>query len=92
MIAVDTENGKIDTVVFVFVIDDVGSKIAVRVAEDLDFDGIVAHGVFANDFHGLVEGSSRGFVVMEEIAAQENHVDFVEFGQVQDFLKGSKGI
>lgn len=91
VVAVDREDGNSDIDVGILVVDkgkgsfkDFGS-----VTEKLEFAWLHAEAVFAKRAHDLVHGFARGFVLMEEITTQQDHVDVLLLCYLHDLVKGT---
>ena len=80
VIAVNAENGEPDVHVGVGVVDLAIVAVAVRevdvwIADELDSDRPVAQYVFSEDGETFFLGQARGFVLVKEIAGEQNHID-----------------
>mmetsp|Transcript_5093 Transcript_5093/g.6366 ORF Transcript_5093/g.6366 Transcript_5093/m.6366 type:complete len:268 (+) Transcript_5093:444-1247(+) len=84
VIPVYRKHGQVHGVVIVFVIrarKRGGGEVLGLVGEDFEGDGVRAEAVAAEDFHCAVEGLTGGFVVVEEISGEEDHVALVTTGE-----------
>ena len=79
VVAVDGEDGDGDVDVRVLVVDGREGALEdlVGVGEELDLARLGAQAVLAEAAHHLVERLAGGLVVVEEVAAEEHHVDLV---------------
>lgn len=77
VVAVDGEDGDGDVDVGVLIVDVVEGafKVVAGVAEELELAGPGTQAVLAEAAHHLVHGLAGGFVVVKEVAAEEDHVD-----------------
>ena len=63
-------------------------KLLTRITQHLQLTRLLPIAVHAKTPHDLVHRFARRFVLVEQIAGQENHVDFAFFGQTHDFVEG----
>ena len=77
VVAVDGEDGYGDVDVLVLVVDMAKGTVEdfCGIAHELQLDRPEAETVLADASHDLVHGLAGGFVLVEEVAAEEDHVD-----------------
>ena len=67
-----------------------GVEVRRLVGDDLDADLALGKDVVAHDFHALVQRLPRRLVVVEEVAGEEEHVNFALLRNLEDFLERIK--
>jgi hypothetical protein len=94
VIPVDREHGDGDVDVGILVVDmgegaleDFGG-----IAQKLELAGFHAKAVLSQRAHDLVHGLSRWLVVVEEVAAEQDHVDILSAGELHDLVKGAPAV
>lgn len=69
-----------------------GGKVDGGVAEELELARAIPEAVQPEQLHGPVHGQARRLVLVEQVPAQEDPVDVVLPGQLQDLLEGIEGV
>lgn len=64
-----------------------GVKIDRLVAEKVEFTRFVTHAVLSQELHGLIERRTRRLVVVKEVAAEQDKVDFSLLRDLKDFCE-----
>lgn len=59
-----------------------------RIAKQLDLDGFVAEGVFAEESSYLVETFSRRLILVKQIPTEENKIHIFLYSQPQNLFEG----
>jgi hypothetical protein len=77
MIAMDRKdrNGNVDVGIFVVDMRECTFKDRCSIGEEFERTWFHAQAVLSECTHDLVQGLSGGFVVVKEIASEENHID-----------------
>ena len=90
VVAVDAKarDGHVEVgVLVVDVAECVGEKVDGGIAEKLEGAGAIAKAVAAEELHRVVEGAARGFVFVEEVAAEKDHVDLVLDAELKNLFE-----
>ena len=59
------------------------------VAQELEFTGLHAQTILPERTHNLIHRLAGWFIIVEEVATKEDHVDITSLGELHDLIKGT---
>lgn len=82
MVAMDREQWQRHAQVWIHVVDrSVHAEVDGRIGDETDRDGFISEAVLPQQRHTTVQRTPGRFVVVEEVASQQQHVDPMGLGQ-----------